>query len=55
MSHYPAATRLFHITDVSNLPAVLAAGCLLSDVALAGVAHQVIGRSLGMAISSSAA
>ena len=43
MSHYPAATRLFHITDVSNLPAVLTAGCLLSDVALAGVAHQVIG------------
>ena len=43
MSHNPAATRLFHITDVSNLSAVLAASCLLSDVALAGGAHQVIG------------
>jgi hypothetical protein len=43
MTHDPATTRLFHITDVSNLPAILATGGLLSDVALAGVAHEVIG------------
>jgi hypothetical protein len=43
MTHDPATTRLYHITDVSNLPDIFAAGGLLSDVALAGVAHQVIG------------
>jgi hypothetical protein len=35
--------KLFHITDVSNLPAILSAGGLLSDVALAKCAHSVIG------------
>ena len=39
----PAKVHLFHITDVDNLPSILAEGRLLSDVALAGVAHQVIG------------
>ena len=34
---------LYHITDISNLPSILASGGLLSDCALAGVAHQVIG------------
>jgi ssDNA thymidine ADP-ribosyltransferase, DarT len=36
-------TYLYHITDVSNLPSILGNGGLLSDCALAGVAHQVIG------------
>ncbi|NJN37093.1 MAG: DUF4433 domain-containing protein [Nitrospiraceae bacterium] len=39
----PAKIELFHITDVDNLPSILAGGRLLSDVALAGVSHQVIG------------
>lgn len=38
-------TYLYHITDVSNLPSILSSGGLLSDCALAGVAHQVIGYS----------
>jgi hypothetical protein len=36
-------THLYHITDVSNLPSILAIGGLLSDCALTGVAHQIIG------------
>lgn len=36
-------TYLYHITDISNLPSILVSGGLLSDCALAGVAHQVIG------------
>lgn len=36
-------TYLYHITDISNLPSILVNGGLLSDCALAGVAHQVIG------------
>ena len=43
MTHDPATTRLYHITDVSNLPAITATGGLLSDVALGSVPHQVIG------------
>ena len=43
MTHDPATTRLYHITDVINLPAILAAGGLLSDVALGSAPHQVIG------------
>lgn len=35
--------KLFHITDISNLAAILSAGGLLSDVALAKSAHSVIG------------
>jgi hypothetical protein len=38
-----AKTYLYHITDVSNLSSILANGGLLSDCALANVAHQVIG------------
>ncbi len=38
-------TYLYHITDISNLPPILANGGLLSDCALTGVAHQVIGYS----------
>jgi ssDNA thymidine ADP-ribosyltransferase DarT-like protein len=38
-------THLYHITDISNLPSILANGGLLSDCALATVAHQVIGYS----------
>ena len=36
-------TYLYHITDISNLPSILTNGGLLSDCALADVAHQVIG------------
>lgn len=43
MKHDPARVELFHITDVDNLTSIIASGRLLSDVALAGVAHQVIG------------
>ena len=43
MKHDPTQIELFHITDVDNLPSILAEGRLLSDVALAGDAHQVIG------------
>ena len=39
----PLKTLIYHITDVSNLPAVVAAGGLLSDSALSGGNHQVIG------------
>lgn len=35
--------KLFHITDISNLPAILNADGLLSDVALAKSARSVIG------------
>jgi hypothetical protein len=38
-----AQTYLYHITDVANLPSILASGGLVSDCALAGVDHQVIG------------
>ncbi len=38
-------THLYHITDISNLPSILVSGGLLSDCALAGVTHQVIGYS----------
>jgi hypothetical protein len=36
-------TYLYHITDLSNLPSILARGGLLSDCVLAAVPHQVIG------------
>lgn len=36
-------TKLFHITDVVNLPAILASEGLRSDVAMAGVAREKIG------------
>jgi hypothetical protein len=41
------ATSIYHITDVENLPSILAKGGLMSDVALAaaGLAHEVIGYS----------
>lgn len=40
-----AKTAIYHITDMSNLPSILAAGRLLSDAALAanGAQPQVIG------------
>jgi hypothetical protein len=38
-----SAIHLFHITDVSNLPAILKSGGLLSDVGLVGGHHKVIG------------
>lgn len=43
MATDPGAIAIYHITDVSNLPAILGAGGLISDCRLAGAAHQVIG------------
>ena len=43
MPHDPAATPLYHITDVINLPAMLAAGGLRSDVGMGATTHEVIG------------
>jgi hypothetical protein len=43
MTRDPGAIAIYHITDVSNLPAILKAGGLMSDIGLAGAAHQVIG------------
>jgi hypothetical protein len=37
------ATKLYHITDIGNLPAILRAGGLLSDVALDKRTRSVIG------------
>src|SRR5687768_2599717 len=34
---------LYHITSIDNLPAILATGGLLSDIALGQAPHQVIG------------
>ena len=39
----PVAIDLYHITDVANLPNIVAAGALLSDLALGSVEHEVIG------------
>lgn len=36
-------TNLYHITDVANLPGILRSHGLLSDVAMARVAHEKIG------------
>lgn len=44
MPHDPAATPLYHITDVSNLPGILATGGLRSDIGMAAAAHEVIGH-----------
>src|SRR5688572_18575557 len=40
-----AVTSIYHITDIENLPAILATGGLVSDVALAdaGAKPEVIG------------
>ena len=43
MPHDPAATPLYHITDVINLPAMLAAGGLRSDVGMGATTQEVIG------------
>lgn len=42
-----AATKLYHITDIENLPAILQAGCLISDNGLAKArrAPSVIGHN----------
>jgi hypothetical protein len=39
----PATTHLYHITDASNLPSIIASGALLSDVAVSQINHRVIG------------
>ncbi len=39
----PATTRIYHITDVANLPGILAGGGLQSDAAMAGQEHTRIG------------
>ncbi|UUZ72182.1 DUF4433 domain-containing protein [Polaromonas sp. P1(28)-8] len=43
MPLHPIDTKLYHITDVNNLPAILSSGGLRSDVAMAGVIHEKIG------------
>jgi hypothetical protein len=43
MPHDPRTTAIYHITDVANLPAILAAGGLFSDEAIGALPHQVIG------------
>jgi hypothetical protein len=43
MATNPRPIAIYHITDVSNLPAILAAGGLISDCRLAGTDHHVIG------------
>ena len=37
MARLTSQTYIYHITDIANIPAILAAGGLYSDVALAGV------------------
>jgi len=43
MNHHPDQTRIYHITDVENLPGILASGGLRSDVAMAQLNPEVIG------------
>jgi hypothetical protein len=43
MPQDPAKTAIFHITDIANLPSILAVGGLLSDAKLAGKAYAGIG------------
>jgi hypothetical protein len=41
--NYPQV-ELFHITDISNLPSIIAGGWLLSDARIAALPHAVIGH-----------
>jgi hypothetical protein len=43
MTHTPDQTLIYHITDVANLPAILAAGGLYSDAAMAQRQTTIIG------------
>lgn len=43
MNHRPEQTLIYHITDVANLPGILAGGGLSSDVAMAQLNPAVIG------------
>ena len=43
MIHRPDQTLIYHITDVANLPGILAGGGLHSDVAMAQLNTEVIG------------
>jgi hypothetical protein len=43
MSLAPEQILIYHITDVTNLPSILAAGGLRSDAAMSTASHQVIG------------
>jgi ssDNA thymidine ADP-ribosyltransferase DarT-like protein len=43
MNSRPEQILIYHITDVENLPAILAAGGLHSDAAMAEKQHAVIG------------
>lgn len=43
MSPAPEQILIYHITDVANLPSILAAGGLRSDAAMSTASHQVIG------------
>lgn len=44
MGQRPDVVWIYHITDIENLPRILAAGGLLSDKAMAGSDHTVIGH-----------
>jgi len=43
MSVHPEQILIYHITDVENLPGILAEGGLCSDAAMATAAHEIIG------------
>lgn len=45
MSHPPEHVLTYHITDVENLPGILAAGGLRSDAAMAGGNPKVVGHA----------
>ena len=45
MPHKSPTTAIYHITDLANLPAILAAGGLFSDAAIGALPHQVLGYS----------
>jgi len=45
MSHQPEQVLIYHITDVANLPGILADGGLHSDVAMEGRNPKIVGHT----------
>jgi hypothetical protein len=45
MTRRPGSVWIYHITDLANLPGILAAGGLQSDKAMGAIAHSEIGYS----------
>ena len=45
MPNQAAKTRLYHITDIDNLPSIVEGGYLLSDALVSSLPHRVIGYS----------